>query len=157
MFSKNAQLLTYLIKNHERSSVPSLMKLCYLVDLVCVQESQPKVSDFEYKRYHYGPFDTQIYDELQELIDNGAVKPEQEYTAKAEEYVIYTINDAEKMDFSSLTEKDEEMTDVVLEHVKGYGAKTLTEITYKTKPMLKLGATIGGSENLNEPLDLKAS
>ena len=156
MISKNTKLLTYLIKNHEKSSVTSLMKLCYLVDLVSIQEGQSQISDFEYERYHYGPFDTKIYSELQELIDTGAVRPEQEYTSNAEEYVIYTINDAEKIDFSSLTDKDEEMIEVILEHVKGYGAKTLTEITYRTKPMLKLGATIGGTENLNEPLDLKA-
>ena len=32
--------------------------------------------------------------------------------------------------------------------------KSLTELAYKTKPMTRLGATLGGNEHLNEQLVL---
>ena len=44
--------------------------------------------------------------------------------------------------------------DEVLDSVNGYGAKALTEIAYKTKPMQALGATLNGGEHLNEKLDM---
>ena len=39
----------------------------------------------------------------------------------------------------------------------GLGAKALTQIAYKTKPMLKLNAKLNNNLGLNEKLDLFAN
>lgn len=82
--------------------------------------------------------------------------PSGDFTPSGDEYVIYNYNDEKDYSFN-LIEKDKEQIDAVLENLKGYGAKTLTEVAYKTKPMLKLGATLGGKENIGVELDLNAS
>ncbi len=133
------------------------MKLAYLADLVSVTKEENQISNFKYKRYKYGPFDSKIYGYLTELANQEILKEEIEYTATAEEYIKYKFNEnKEDIKFDKLDEKEMNTTDEVLESLKGYGVKALTEITYKTKPMLALGATLGGEENLNVPLDLKA-
>ena len=46
---------------------------------------------------------------------------------------------------------------IVIDLVNSLGnlsPKSLTEIAYKTKPMTRLGATLGGNEHLNERLVL---
>jgi len=155
MLSKTQQLLAYLIKNHPKASITVLMKLSYLIDLVSVKKKQKQITDYNYIRYYYGPFDNKINTDLQVLIDEKIIEPRSDYVPSGEEYVVYNFN--EDSNFTSELSKDElSIVDGILENVKGYGARALTEIAYKTKPMLKLGATLGGHENLLEKLDLRA-
>ena len=35
----------------------SLIKMCYLCDLVAFRENGKQITDFKYIRYYYGPFD----------------------------------------------------------------------------------------------------
>jgi hypothetical protein len=58
--------------------------------------------------------------------------------------------------FSEIEKEEKDLIDEMMSELKGYGAKTLTDIAYKTKPMIKLGATLGGDENLFKKLDLSA-
>jgi uncharacterized phage-associated protein len=155
--TKNQTLLAYLVKNHPKASVTTLMKLAYLIDLISIQEGKNQIFNFKYKRYNYGPFDEHIYKELDELAQNNVIIPSVDYSPTGSEYVIYEFNSESELDFKSLDDEELSMINSVLEKVKGYGAKALTDIAYKTKPMLKLGATLGGNENLNAPLDLSAS
>lgn len=157
MNKKIKQFLAYITKNYVSATVTSLMKLAYLADLVSVTKKHGQISDFKYRRYKYGPFDARIYGYLTELAREKILKEEIEYTLSAEEYIKYKFNnEIEDFKFDKLSEKEIVTIDEILEGVKGYGAKMLTEITYKTKPMLALGATLGGDENLNTPLDLTA-
>ena len=153
--TKTKQLLAYLIQEHSSASVTVLIKLSYLIDLVSVKKEHNQVTDFEYRRYYFGPFDNSIYSLLSELETEGVIVGGVKYTSGGEEYVVYSINgEKEDVSFDRLTEKDYEVADQVLEQVRGYGAKVLTEVAYQTAPMKKLGATLGGNENLNEKLDL---
>ncbi len=152
--TKTKQLLSYLVQEHSSASVTVLMKLSYLIDLVSIKKEHKQVTDFEYKRYHYGPFDQSIYVLLSELETEGVVKAESQYTPGGEEYVKYIFVQEEELNLDQLTDKDCEIANQVLDQVSGYGAKALTEIAYQTAPMKKLGATLGGNENLNEKLDL---
>ena len=152
--TKTKQLLAYLVQEHSSPSVTVLMKLSYLIDLVSVKKEQEQVTDFEYKRYHYGPFDQSIYTLLSELETEGVVKAESQYTPGGEEFVRYTFAREDDLVLDQLTDKDCEIANQVLDQVSGYGAKALTEIAYQTAPMKKLGATLGGNEHLNEKLDL---
>lgn len=157
MKDKTKQLLAYISKNYAPATVTSLMKLVYLIDLVAIKQGKKQISDFIYRRYRYGPFDSKIYTYLDELINNKILSDITENTPMGEEYIKYKFNEEnEKSKFDKLSENELETIDEVIESVRGYGVKTLTEITYKTKPMLALDATIGGEENLNARLDLNA-
>ena len=90
---KTAQLLVYLVKNKTRCSVTSLMKLVYLVDLISLKKLGHKVSDFEYKRYNFGPFSEKIYNYLEKLnVEQEIIKTDFDYAFDGSEYVIYKFN-----------------------------------------------------------------
>lgn len=90
-----------------------------------------------------------------ELESEGVIVGESKYTFEGEEYLTFSFDkDKEDFSFDGLSKTDIQIADDVLEQLKGYGAKALTDITYKTAPMKKLGATQGGDEHLNEVLDL---
>lgn len=154
--NKTEQLLAYLAKNHPGSTVTSIMKLAYLVDLVSVKRTGKQVSNFEYRRYNFGPFDKKIYGYLDNLTNTKAITPHTEFSPRGDEYVVYSFNEASSTVFSfeKLSSEEIKIADEVLDNVRGYGAKVLTEMAYHTKPMKKIGATRGGSENLNKLLDL---
>jgi uncharacterized phage-associated protein len=156
MLTKNQILLAYLTKYKEKASVTVLMKLAYLVDLVSIKKGSEKIFSFVYKRYTYGPFDESIYRELEALQLEGVVLPKSDFTATGEEYIYYSFNTESEIDCEDISETEKTIINEVLESVKGFGAKILTDIAYKTKPMQMLGATLGGNEHLNEQLDLAA-
>jgi len=154
--NKNKQLVAYIVKNHPKVSVTGIMKLCYLIDLFAVKKGKGQISNFNYTRYYYGPYDKSVTNELESLITEGVVIPSGDFTPSGAEYVVYNFNDETDFGFESI-EKQKELIDTVLDNLKGYGAKTLKEVTYKTKPMLKLGATIGGREKIGAKLDLNTN
>lgn len=152
--TKTKQLLYYIIANHPKASVTVLMKLCYLIDLISIKELGQSISQFSYKRYFYGPFDSHIYNLLEEMQEAGVITADVQFYPDTD-YAVYTT--AENTLGTDLISSDEKsLIDNAINELRGYGAKTLTEIAYKTKPMKKLGATLGGDENLNTPLDLNA-
>ncbi len=150
---KNQQFLTFLTKEHPSASITVLMKLAYLIDLVSVKNTGKQISDFSYIRYNYGPFTNEIYRGVDALVMSHIVVPKSEYTGSGE-YVTYAINPEIEVSFDNLSETELSTINDVMSELKGYGAKTLTEIAYKTKPMTNLGATLGGNENLFKSLDL---
>jgi len=153
---KTRQLLAYLIQNHPGFSITSLMKLSYITDLVSIQKTGNPMSGFEYKRYKYGPFDDKIYQYLSELKIGNVIDEDVAYSQTGDEYIIYNFNEKEEFSFDKLTDEEKGIMDEVLESLKGYGAKALVELAYKTKPMKKIGAKIGNDKGLNQRLDLKA-
>jgi len=154
---KNKQILALLIKLHESASVTVLMKLSYLIDLIGFKKNNKQISEFVYKRYYFGPFDNSIYAVLSELADSGTIATSTKYSPGGDEYVIYSFNESSDFSFDILTDEERLIIEDTVEQLKGYGAKTLTEITYKTAPMKKLNATQGGHENLNTVLDLSCN
>ncbi len=153
---KNHQLLVYLAKEHPSASITVLMKLSYLVDLISVEKLGDQISSFEYIRYNYGPFTQEIYTTVEDLVCNKILITKNDYTGGNVEYITYTYSEDSDFMFEDISKEEKDLIDEVLSELKGYGAKTLTEIAYKTKPMVKLGATLGGEENLFKKLDLRA-
>ena len=139
-------------------TITSLIKLCYLIDLVSVKETNNQITSFEYIRYNYGPFDKNIYSELQEMQINGVVKSCNRYSNSGddgEHIVLYgACGDYEAPD--NLTDAQRGIIDKVLTSLEGFGPKNLTELAYKTKPMVAFNATLGGTEHMGEKLNLKA-
>jgi len=153
-FEKTKALLAYIVKQHTKASITVLMKLSYLIDLINVKNRGCKLSRFNYVRYLYGPYDSNIAGVIDELTSEKVIIPNIEYTYTGEEYVIYSYNEDAEFDFSPLSQEDIGVINQVLEQLKGYGAKTLTEIAYKTKPMKKIGAELDNANGIGETLDL---
>lgn len=153
--SKTQQLLAYLSRSHVNASITVLIKLAYLVDLISYKKRKEQISDFKYVRYHYGPYDSQVNNEIEFLLKKEVVLASTEYSS-VNDYVVYRFNEDKEVSFDALDEEEISLIDSVLEGLKGYGAKTLKDIAYKTAPMVKLGATQGGKENLGELLDMSA-
>lgn len=66
---------------------------------------------------------------------------------------IYKVNPDQSLAYSELKEEDLSLINQLLQEIIGYNALQLTNLAYKTEPMKALKATLGGNENLNEPLD----
>jgi uncharacterized phage-associated protein len=153
---KTKQLLAYLIQNNPSISITALMKFTYICDLVAIQKYNKQISNFEYVRYKYGPFDQHIYNHIEQLRKDGVLLEEPAYTPMGDEYITYKINDETGCCIDKLTKEEIQIADEVLESLKGYGAKALVDLAYKTKPMVKIGAKQDNDAGLNEHLDLKA-
>lgn len=153
---KTLQVLSYIIKSHPNVSVTSLMKLSYLVDLVAIKKGKNKISDFQYIRYNYGPFDKKIYSYLESLEENNIIKEGANISSCGDEFVTYNINKKIIVSFNKISKEEKEIINEVLESLEGYGTKALTELTYRTKPMKKIGATLNNKTGLNKVLDLNA-
>lgn len=149
--SKKNQMLLLEILSSASKSLTSLMKLSYLIDLAHYRKTGSQISEYTYVRYRYGPFDSEIYSDLKELESANKISTSVEHTKTGDETIIYEASQDENY---SLTTDEQETIDAVLESLAGYGAKALTELTYKTSTMVALGATLGGDENLNAILDL---
>ncbi|MEI9914449.1 MAG: Panacea domain-containing protein [Candidatus Saccharibacteria bacterium] len=151
---KTKQLIDYLVSKHHLSTVTSLVKLCYLCDLVSVGAGNDQITNFNYYRWHFGPYDRKIEDALFQLVERGDITSDTTYTDYGTEYVKYNVSDDSEPTIDKLTKTDLGHVNAVLDSLKGYGPKALTQVAYKTKPMLALGATLGGTENMGKPLDL---
>ena len=151
---KNVQILAYLAKGHPEASVTVLIKLCYLADLISLKRYGNKISSFKYVRYYFGPFDQKIYDDLEHLVISEVLIATPEYTKRGGEAIIYHVKENAELNNDKLSSEDTTVLDELLDSVRGYGAKALTDIAYNTKPMKAFGATLGGNEHIGEELDL---
>jgi uncharacterized phage-associated protein len=154
MKKKTEQILVYIIQQHEGIHITSLMKLAYLVDLVSIKKTGKQLSNFEYRRYKYGPFDKRIYEHIQNLLNEKIIKEDGDFSLTGEEHIIYLFNKEKDFEFNKLSDEEKQTIDEVITSLQGYGAKALVELAYKTKPMKKIGAKLGNSKGLNEKLDL---
>lgn len=66
-FSKNAQLLGYLLEQIGAAGHTRLIKLLYLADLESRRLRGRPVSELRFQFHHHGPFDRAFYDALGEL------------------------------------------------------------------------------------------
>ncbi len=150
--SKTKQLIAYLIDKHAVATVTSLMKLCYLSDLVNYQETKKQISIFKYIRWNYGPYDAKISMYLYGLIEDETIKSEVAFTNDGNEYYRYQLANKD-YDKSLLSAGELSNVDAVLNSLVGFGPSALIEVAYKTKPMKALQATIGGTEHLGTALN----
>ncbi|HEX6257944.1 MAG TPA: Panacea domain-containing protein [Candidatus Saccharimonadales bacterium] len=157
--SKTQALLEFFAHSHDKPSVTVLMKLCYLTDLIAIKRLRRPITEYEYERYTFGPFNKRIYQDLEHLVGVSRLEVEIDYPTFGtdSEVVLYRhtqdlANVEQKLDIEEI-----EVASEVLKTLSGYGARQLTEVAYQTKPMVALGATLGGNQNLGVKLDLKAS
>lgn len=89
---KTKQLLAYLVCRYTSVPITGLMKLAYLSDLVSIKKNNEPISDFQYIRYKYGPFDNNIYNYIHELLSEKIITEEPAYSPLGDEYIIYKFN-----------------------------------------------------------------
>ena len=133
-----------------------MIKLSYLIDLAAVRRFEHQISEFEYIRYNYGPFDQKVYTNLNDLQKEGKVVSFSHYNTYGENVLFKLNTQPEEYEFNLLSADEKSLIKEMLESLSGYGAKMLTEIAYSTAPMKALGAKLGGNEHLGELLDLKS-
>ncbi len=157
--TKNDQLLAYIVKKRGVASVTVLMKLAYLLDLMQVQNGRGKISTFKYIRWYYGPFDDSIYSSITRLEKSQILNGRSEYDNAANESIVYRFDEKKEDEhsFDLLSQNEMAEVDAMTRALQGYGAKTLTEISYKTAPMVAIGATLGGNQSMGVELDLSAA
>jgi len=158
MKAKNKALIAFLVKYHPAASVTALMKLSYFVDLISVKKLGSKISNFDYIRYNYGPFTKDIYECVEDLVLEGSIVPNSTFSANGE-FVTYKIASTIEPEITYkdiFTQKQLELVREIATDLQGYGAKALTEMAYKTKPMKAIGAKIGGTEGMFKKLNLNA-
>ena len=150
--SKTKELIKYLIYNMNLPTITSITKMLYLIDLAAVSSAGKKITNLNFIRYYYGPYDSSIKNILDEMILKHETDVDVKFLPNGEPYLVYR---SPKGVAECLYNGDNE--NIVNDLVNDLGhlsPKSLTEIAYKTKPMMKLNATLGGNEHLNETLDL---
>lgn len=157
--NKTRNFILYLIGKMAIPTKTSIIKMCYLCDLAAVKNGLQQITDFEYIRYYYGPFDRKIEDYLLDLVKKQDIVSESEYSSGGGEYEKFSIpkekRDAEEYS-KDLSEQEKDIVDSILESLGSLNAKMLTEVAYKTRPMTTIGAKLGGTEHLTEVLNLAA-
>lgn len=148
------ELIKYLVSNMSVSTITSLTKMLYLIDLASVSSGKQKTTDFNYVRYYYGPYDRNIRKTLDELIEYGELIVSIQASPSGEPYMIYKL--PEGVTGYEYDYLNPEIVSDLTQSLGHFSAKTLTDLAYKTKPMTKLGATLGGTQHLNEVLDLSS-
>ena len=152
--NKNQEFLSYLIFNHFGAiTITSIMKLAYLVDLVSIEKSSEQISDYKYIRYFYGPFAKEIKEDIESLLEKKVIKTEEIFFSSEVGTSVYK-KASKDLDLNHISTKEKELIDGCLNELHGFGAKMLTNLAYKTKPMVALGATFHGNENLKKELNL---
>lgn len=156
MNNKTKDVLLRTIKEHGDATITVIMKTCYLIDYTASKRTGNQITELEYIRYNYGPFNPNIYQFLMELMESGSVCMETSYFGVGNEVATYKLHQDILEEECSLDVREESIVTEVLTSIRGLGAKILTEIAYGTPPMKSLGATLGGSEHMGEKLNLNA-
>lgn len=143
-------LVNYLVDKMALPTITSITKMLYLIELACVSSGKKPITEFKFIRYHYGPYDHQINTTLDSLVKREDIRQEIKYLSNGEPFVVYRSNMA-SFDY------DGPNPDIVKEFTDNLGylsPKQLTDLAYKTKPMTRIGATLGGTEHLGDSLNL---
>lgn len=152
---KTKEVLIYIAKNHKNyTTVTSFMKLAYFCDLISMKRNKSQITDFKYKRWKHGPFDAKIYCYLEDLLSSDTLVEDSGFTPYGDEFTKILFNEKKNFKTSFVSSEEKKIIDTVLNEFEGYSAKTLTDVAYKTSPMVALKAKQGGVENLNKELDL---
>src|SRR5213594_2550199 len=81
--SRNAEVLQIILQQAGKPLAGvRLLKLAYLADLYAWRVLGHPISDFQYHRYHHGPFDKAFYEARDSLIEEGLVETEETTTSE---------------------------------------------------------------------------
>lgn len=101
-----------------------LIKIPYFIDLEIFRTMKRKLTNYNYFRYYYGPFDYKLY---------------------SYEKVLFELEDIDSasFSFSILSNEEKEIIDKVINEMPVNDGEALKNLSYETYPMKRLGATVG--------------
>ena len=126
--------------------------MLYLIDLASVASTGKQTTDFKFIRYYYGPYDKNIRIIIDDMTAKKELDADVRYLSNGEPFLVYKMPNG-TTSFAYEGANEQIVRDLV-DSLGNLSPKSLTELAYKTKPMTRLGATLGGNEHLNEPLVL---
>ncbi len=112
--------------------IMQFMKIPYFIDVALVQGNYSQLTNFQYYRYEFGPFDKKVY--AYKALFEGK-KFHSKY--KLIDHVLPEI-------------------DKILSNLPIHEGEKLKKLSYETAPMKALGAKMGNKKGWNELLDLGA-
>jgi transcriptional regulator with XRE-family HTH domain len=126
------ELLAYIgQKLNWRWDIMQFMKIPYFVDLDNIRKLGFQISNFEYIRYEFGPFDVRMYSYR----------------------TLFESKKYETVQFLSIADLIETI-DKTMSNLPVTNGKKLKELSYDTVPMRKIKATMGGREGWGERLEM---
>ncbi len=149
---RTKSIIKYLVFSMNLPTVTSITKMLYLIDLASVSSTGNKTTSLRFVRYYYGPYDKNIKKMLDEMTSANEIEADVKYLSNGEPFIAYR-SPSSNIDCTYEGENAQIVSDLV-NSLGNLSPKSLTEIAYKTKPMTRLGATLGGNEHLNEVLNL---
>lgn len=145
-------LIKYLVFSMNLPTITSITKMLYLIDLASVASTGKQTTDFKFIRYYYGPYDKNIRIIIDDMTAKKELDADVRYLSNGEPFLVYKMPNG-TTSFAYEGANEQIVRDLV-DSLGNLSPKSLTELAYKTKPMTRLGATLGGNEHLNEPLVL---
>ena len=141
-------VLYFLQKLDGKLGRTKLIKLCYLTDLFHRMTSGRPVTNFQYKLFENGPFDTKFYPVVRALEHAGCI--EETFVSEFNGH-RYSIKQPKELKEFSLTRDELYVSERVAEKFGKLPLDVLLdEIVYRTEPAMKAKET--GS--IREPLDM---
>mgnify|MGYP000845134181 FL=1 len=145
-------LIKYLVFSMNLPTITSITKMLYLIDLASVASTGEQTTGFKFIRYYYGPYDNDIRIMIDDMTAKKELDADVRYLSNGEPFLVYKMPSGT----ASFTYEgaNEQIVRDLVDSLGNLSPKSLTELAYKTKPMTRLGATLGGNEHLNEKLVL---
>lgn len=137
--SKNAKMLKFFLQQSPARGLGQtrLQKLAYLADLESRKLLGQPISDFKYVFHHYGPFDSALYDAIDELLGNEyAIRSEIDYGQGFVEKRVRDTGHAALMDFAPA--ELEILSFIVEKYMRTPLKSLLDDVVYETEPMKKV-------------------
>lgn len=135
--SRNAQVLRYLLDAAPGVGHTKLAKFAYLADLEARRYLGQPISTFEYKRWHFGPFDPSFYAAKDELVGAGFATSRKEWIGNYQGHCLEPTPAAVEYDFSLA---EAEVLRYVAQTYMSMTARGLCDdVVYETEPMKNEG------------------
>ena len=133
---KTVELYNYVFsKINKTPDIMQYMKIPYFLDLENIKENWMQLSNFNYKRWHFWPFDKKVYD----------------YQKLFSDYIDNKITD---LKYIYLTQEDQNLIDKVLEKLPVKNWAKLKKLSYESEPMKKLWVCLWDDKCMGEMLEL---
>jgi len=133
---KTVELYNYIFSKLDKfPDVMQYMKIPYFIDIASVKKQWIQISNFEYIRWNYWPFDKKVYDY------------EKLFSVVYEEWIS-------DMKYIYLTDDDKQIIDSVLLEIPKEDWEKLKKLSYQTEPMKKLWVKIWDLKHMWEVLEL---
>lgn len=137
--SKTAQVLKYFAQQYQqpgsRAGIPRtrLVKMAYLVDVLAREYLGRPITDFQYYRYHHGPYDRAILEYIDELVENGLAEVRVEWEADYRTKRLWDSGVSLSFDFTPA--ESEILRYVAMNYLRMPMEELLKDVVYPTLPM----------------------